>query len=73
VHAFEASYVRHWKALTLTTNPYFRRTVNEVQWQEQFDAEGVRTLTFANAASANSYGAEVIAALSPRSWMRGMP
>ena len=71
VHAFEASYVRHWSALTLTTSPYFRRTVNEVQWRETFSADGVTTLSFANAAASNSYGAELIAALSMGSRLRG--
>jgi len=64
VHAFEASYVRHWSALTLTASPYFRRTVNEVQWQETFSPNGVTTLTFANAAASSSYGAELISVLS---------
>jgi len=71
VHAVEASYVRHWSALTLTTSPYVRRTVNEVQWVETFAPDGVTTLTFDNAAASNSYGAELIAALSLGSRLRG--
>jgi outer membrane receptor protein involved in Fe transport len=71
VHAFELSYVRHWEALTLTTSPYFRRTVNEIQWRERFDPSGVTILTFENAASSNSYGAELIAALSLNRRLRG--
>jgi outer membrane receptor protein involved in Fe transport len=64
VHAFELSYVRHWEVLTLTTNPYFRRTVNEIQWRERFDPTGVTVLTFENAAASTSFGAELIAGLS---------
>ena len=71
VHAVEASYVRHWDALTLTASPYLRRTVNEVQWQETFSPDGITTLTFANAAASNSYGAELIGALSLGSRLRG--
>lgn len=71
VHAVEASYVRHWSALTLTTSPYVRRTVNEVQWVETFSADGVTTLSFANAAASSAYGAELIAALSLGPRLRG--
>ena len=71
VHAVEVSYVRHWDALTLTASPYLRRTVNEVQWQETFAPDGITTLTFANAAASNSYGTELIGALSLGSRLRG--
>ena len=71
VHAVEAGYVRHWDALTLTASPYLRRTVNEVQWLETFSPDGITTLTFANAAASNSYGAELIGALSLGTRLRG--
>ncbi len=70
IHAFELSLTRKWAPVTLSVNPFFRRTVNEIERRRRY--EGNVTITeFANFASSNSYGLEVVTSLQMDDWVRG--
>jgi outer membrane receptor protein involved in Fe transport len=62
-HAYEATFTHAMRLATLTLTPFYRHTVNAVRRYQAFGADGVDTLTFANLATANSYGADANAQL----------
>ena len=60
IDSFEAGYVgvTNWGSLTLT--PYYRRTANAVTRVSTLRDDGVTVRTYANLATAKSYGVETI-------------
>jgi outer membrane receptor protein involved in Fe transport len=70
VHAFELSLTRKWTPVTLSVNPFFRRTVNEIERRRRYE-DNVTITEFANFASSNSYGLEVVTSLQMEDWVRG--
>ncbi|PEN11465.1 TonB-dependent receptor [Longibacter salinarum] len=71
IHSFELSMTRNWAPATVSITPFFRRTVNEIERREELLGSGVTLLTFANFASSNSYGVEVVTSLEVDDWVRG--
>ncbi|HEX8903804.1 MAG TPA: TonB-dependent receptor, partial [Longimicrobiaceae bacterium] len=57
-HSFEGSFTHSARLATLTVTPFYRHTVNAVRRYQAFGQGGVDTLTFANLATADSYGAD---------------
>lgn len=70
IHSFELSLTRKWAPLTLSVNPFFRRTVNEIERRRRYE-DNVTIVEFANFASSNSYGLEVVTSLQVENWVRG--
>jgi len=70
IHAFELSLTRKWTPVTLSVNPFFRRTVNEIERRRRYE-DNVTITEFANFASSNSYGLEVVTSLQMDDWVRG--
>ena len=62
-HAYEASFTHATSLGSLTVTPFYRRTVNAVRRYQVFGSDGVDTTTFANLATANSYGTDANAQL----------
>ena len=62
-HAMEASYVHFSGPASLTLTPYYRKTVNKIQWYELLNDQGVSIVTFRNFDSSDSWGAEAIGTL----------
>jgi ferric enterobactin receptor len=59
-HSFELSYQHAGAFGSATLTPFYRRTVNAVRRLRTVDpATGISTSTFANLATANSYGTDV--------------
>jgi outer membrane receptor protein involved in Fe transport len=74
IHSFELSMTRKWAPATVSVTPFFRRSVNEIERREridQVDGRTVQTSTYANFASSNSYGLEVVTSLRMDDWVRG--
>ncbi|HEX6748549.1 MAG TPA: TonB-dependent receptor [Longimicrobium sp.] len=57
-HAYEASFTHATSMGSLTVTPFYRHTVNAVRRYQAFGSDGVDTATFANLATANSYGTD---------------
>jgi outer membrane receptor protein involved in Fe transport len=57
-HSYEVSYQRSMPFGSLTLTPFYRHTVNAVRRYQSVDEEGITTMTLANLATANSYGAD---------------
>jgi ferric enterobactin receptor len=57
-HALEASFTHATQFGSLTVTPFYRHTVNAVRRYQAFGTDGVDTTTFANLATANSYGTD---------------
>lgn len=70
IHSFELSLTRKWTPVTLSVNPFFRRTVNEIDRRRRYEGN-VTISTFDNFASSNSYGLEVVTSLQLENWVRG--
>jgi outer membrane receptor protein involved in Fe transport len=62
-HAYEASFTHATSLGSLTVTPFYRHTVNAVRRYQAFGSDGVDTMTFANLATANSYGTDANAQL----------
>lgn len=62
-HAYEASFTHATSLGSLTVTPFYRHTVNAVRRYEAFGTDGVDTMTFANLATASSYGTDTNAQL----------
>lgn len=58
-HAFELGYQQNGQWGTLQVTPFFRRTVDAVRRIRSVDSVGVATTTFRNAATSDSYGADL--------------
>lgn len=70
VHSFELNLTRKWTPVTLSATPFFRRTVNEIERRRRYE-DNVTIVEFANFASSNSYGLEVVTSLQMENWVRG--
>ncbi|WP_022835301.1 TonB-dependent receptor domain-containing protein [Salisaeta longa] len=71
VHAFEFSATQYVGPFTLTMSPYFRRTVDKIEWQQRITPEGVTITTFENFATSNSYGTELVSTFDWQKLLRG--
>ena len=58
-HAFELGYQQSFDQGSLQITPFYRHTVDAVRRLREMDEEGVSTMTFANVATSDSYGADV--------------
>ena len=58
-HAMELGYQQTFSKGSLQVNPFFRHTTDAVRTIRTVDDAGVSTVTFANLATADSYGADV--------------
>ncbi len=67
IHAFEANLSTNKEKYSLTVSPYYRHSVDLMRHYTSMDAAGVTTLSFANLATSDSYGAEFIGSLRPSS------
>lgn len=71
-HSFEIAYSAITPTTTLTLSPFFRHTVDEVEWVQSVDTlTGITEMTFQNLSSESSYGSEAIASLRLGKWMNG--
>ncbi len=70
-HSTELSFVRLGEKYTVTVTPYFRYTVDEIEWRERITDEGVSILTFENFATGTSWGTEFITSLTLGRWLKG--
>lgn len=62
IRAFELGLQRTQEHLTVQVTPFFRHTVDAVRAIRTIDGAGVTTRTFANVATANSYGTDLTVA-----------
>ncbi len=62
IRAFELGLQRTREHLTLQVTPFFRHTADAVRSIRTIDSAGVTTRTFANVATANSYGTDLTVA-----------
>ena len=62
-HAMEGSYVHFAGPVSLTLTPYYRQTINRIQWYEFINDQGVSITTFRNFDSSSSWGFESIGTL----------
>lgn len=62
IRALELGLQRTQEHLTIQVTPFFRHTVDAVRAIRTIDGAGVTTRTFANVATANSYGTDVTVA-----------
>ena len=70
-HSFEVAYSLIAESATFTLSPYYRRTVDEVEWVQTVDDDGITNMTFENLSSESSYGTEAITSLRLGDWMSG--
>ncbi|QQL49800.1 TonB-dependent receptor domain-containing protein [Mucilaginibacter ginkgonis] len=66
-HAFELSYINYFKALTLTSSLYYRKTLDDIQRIQTLygNSSTITLTTFDNVTSASNGGYELIAKLTP--------
>ena len=62
-HAMEGSYIHFAGPVSITLTPYYRKTINRIQWYEFLNDEGVSITTFRNFDSSSSWGFESIGTL----------
>ncbi len=71
-HSFEIGYSLITPSTTFTLSPYYRKTVDEIEWVQRVDTQtGITEMTFANLTTSESYGTEAIASLRLGQWMSG--
>ncbi|CAN5716996.1 TonB-dependent receptor [soil metagenome] len=58
-HAFELGYQQSFDQGSLQLTPFYRHTVDAVRRLRTMDDEGVSTMSFANVATSDSYGADL--------------
>ncbi|MDP9348317.1 MAG: outer membrane beta-barrel family protein, partial [Gemmatimonadota bacterium] len=58
-HAFELGYQQSFEKGSLQLTPFYRHTVDAVRRLRTMDEEGVSTMSFANVATSDSYGADL--------------
>jgi outer membrane receptor protein involved in Fe transport len=62
VHSFELSYIKYFKAVTLTSSLYYRQTNDIIQpLRTDYNDQGVQLMRFENLTSGNNQGLEIIA------------
>jgi ferric enterobactin receptor len=69
-HAFELGYQRSFEKGSLQLTPFYRHTVDAVRRLRSMDEEGVSTMSFANVATSDSYGADLNGSLR-LGWLTG--
>ncbi len=62
-HAMEGSYVHFAGPVSITLTPYYRKTINRIQWYEFINDQGVSITTFRNFDTSSSSGFESIGTL----------
>ncbi len=62
-HSMESSYIHFAGPVSLTLTPYYRQTINRIQWYEFINDRGVSITTFRNFDSSSSWGFESIGTL----------
>ena len=58
-HAFELGYQQSFEKGSVQLTPFYRHTVDAVRRLRNLDEAGVSTMTFANVATSDSYGADL--------------
>ena len=62
-HSMEGSYIHFAGPVSITLTPYYRKTINRIQWHEFINDQGVSITTFRNFDSSSSSGFESIGTL----------
>ncbi len=62
-HAMEGSYVHFSGPVSITLTPYYRKTINRIQWYEFINDQGVSITTFRNFDTSSSSGFESVGTL----------
>ncbi len=62
-HAMEGSYIHFAGPVSITLTPYYRKTINRIQWYEFINDRGVSITTFRNFDTSSSAGFESVGTL----------
>ena len=62
-HAMEGSYIHFAGPVSITLTPYYRKTINRIQWYEFINDQGVSITTFRNFDTSSSSGFESVGTL----------
>src|SRR5690606_18647052 len=71
-HSFEVAYSLITQRATFTLSPFYRHTVDEIEWTQTVDDAGITHMRPANLSSESSFGTEAITSLRVGDRLNGL-